>query len=132
MKKAFALGRCHFEATHGVGQPLGILEKIQHNALNSIVLSKIRDRFGGNLRHAFVAGAACPSEIIDFVDDIGIPVCEGYGLTKTSPIIKINTPYNRMAGSVGKTLKDVNVVIMGRRLKSPAPRKRGRNMLLWP
>ena len=27
----------------------------------------------------FVAGAACPKEIINFMDAIGIPICEGYG-----------------------------------------------------
>jgi long-chain acyl-CoA synthetase len=51
--------------------------------LDSLVTSKIRGRFGGNLRHGFVAGAACPKEIIDFMDNIGIPICEGYGLTET-------------------------------------------------
>ena len=112
MKKALSLGRRQFEATHGADQ-LNILEKIQYKALNGLVLSKIRDRFGGNLRHAFVAGAACPHEIVDFMDDIGIPVCEGYGLTETSPIITINTPYDRQPGSVGKPLKNVQVVIMG-------------------
>lgn len=113
MEKSLALGRRQFEAKHGVGIQLGILEKIKYNTLNSVVLSKIRDRFVGNLRHAFVAGAACLSEIIDFVDDIGIPVCEGYGLTETSPIITINTPDELMAGSVGKTIQDIHVVIMG-------------------
>ena len=27
----------------------------------------------------FVAGAACPKEIVNFMDSVGIPVCEGYG-----------------------------------------------------
>lgn len=67
----------------------------------------------GNLRHGFVAGAACPSEVINFLDDVGIPICEGYGLTETSPIISINTPYDRNPGFVGKPIKGVSVVIMG-------------------
>jgi len=48
------------------------------SVLVDAVLSKIRDRFGGNLRAGFVAGAACPKEIINFMDAIGIPICEGY------------------------------------------------------
>jgi len=112
MKKALALGRRNIEANNG-GAALGFLEGIQFNALDSIVLSKIRARFGGNLRHGFVAGAACPSEVINFLDDIGIPICEGYGLTETSPIISINTPYDRNPGFVGKPIDGVNVVIMG-------------------
>lgn len=63
--------------------------------MDGLVLSKIRDRFGGNLRVGFVAGAACPPEIIGFMDNIGIPVCEGYGLTETSPVVAINSPEAR-------------------------------------
>lgn len=112
MQKALALGRKKVNENNG-GDQMGLLEKMQFNALDKIVLSKIRDRFGGNLRHGFVAGAACPSEVINFLDDIGIPICEGYGLTETSPIIAINTPFDRSPGHVGKALPDVNVLIMG-------------------
>jgi len=112
MKKALALGRKNVESKNG-GAALGVLESVQFNALDKLVLSKIRARFGGNLRHGYVAGAACPSEVINFLDDIGIPICEGYGLTETSPIISINTPYDRSPGFVGKPIKGVNVVIMG-------------------
>jgi len=78
MKKALALGRKHVNEKNGV-ENMSFLEKMQYKALDKIVLSKIRDRFGGRLRHGFVAGAACPSEVINFLDDVGIPICEGYG-----------------------------------------------------
>jgi long-chain acyl-CoA synthetase len=112
MQKALALGRKNVNAKNGI-ESMSIFERMQFKALDKIVLSKIRDRFGGNLRHGFVAGAACPSEVINFLDDIGIPICEGYGLTETSPIITINTPYDRSPGYVGKTLPGVHVMIMG-------------------
>jgi len=112
MKKALALGRRNVEAKNG-GRSLNFLEKMQYSALDEIILSKIRARFGGKLRHGFVAGAVCPSEVINFMDDIGIPIYEGYGLTETSPIITINTPHDRKPGFVGKPIKGVNVVIMG-------------------
>ena len=74
--------------------------------------SKIRDRFGGNLRHGFVAGAACAPEVIQFMDSLGIPICEGYGLTETSPIITINVPESRSIGSVGQPINGVQVFIV--------------------
>lgn len=43
-----------------------MLDGLKYKVLDSLVTSKIRGRFGGNLRHGFVAGAACPKEIIDF------------------------------------------------------------------
>jgi long-chain acyl-CoA synthetase len=119
MRSALEMGRRKKEAGEA---GLGLLEGLKHRALDSLVTSKIRGRFGGNLRHGFVAGAACPREIIDFMDDIGIPICEGYGLTETSPIIAINAPYpgSRKAGCVGKPVGGVNVVIMNPDTKQEA------------
>lgn len=83
MKSALAMGRRNVNAKLGVGPPLGAIERFKLKMLDSLVLGKIRDRFGGNMRHGYVAGAACPTEVLNFMDNIGIPVCEGYGLTET-------------------------------------------------
>jgi long-chain acyl-CoA synthetase len=112
MKRALELGRRHVDAKNGDGPPLDFIGNLQFKALDSIVLSKIRARFGGNLRHGFVAGAACPAEVLSFMDSIGVPVCEGYGLTETSPIIAINTPEQRQIGSIGRAIGGVTVYIM--------------------
>lgn len=112
MRRALTMGRRRVEADTGARGPLGLMERLQSGALDSLVLSKIRARFGGQLRHAFVAGAACPVEVIRFMDDIGIPLCEGYGLTETSPIVAINAPANRLPGSVGQCIEGVSVYIM--------------------
>ena len=112
MRKALDLGRRNADAEHGLRAPLGLFERVQFGALDKIVLSKIRDRFGGQLTHSFVAGAACPAEVIDFFDDIGIPICEGYGLTETSPIITLNTPEVRKPGFVGRAIGGVTVYII--------------------
>lgn len=113
MKKALNMGRQRADAEAGLRGNLGPLENLQLSVLDRVVLDKIRDRFGGNLKHAFVAGAACPAEVLDFMDDLGIPVCEGYGLTETSPIIAINTPESRRNGYVGRPIGGVDVFIMG-------------------
>jgi len=112
MKRALTMGRRNADAKHGLRGSLGLLENIQYNLLDRVVLSKIRDRLGGRLRHSFVAGAACPAEVIDFFDDLGVPICEGYGLTETSPIIAINTPESRKVGCVGRPVGGVDVYIM--------------------
>lgn len=124
MRAALDMGRKKKES----GGKLGLVDGIKHKVLDSLVTSKIRGRFGGNLRHGFVAGAACPKEIIDFMDNIGIPICEGYGLTETSPIITLNAPYpgSRKAGCVGKPVGGVSVVIMDPDTKQEAaPGKEG-------
>lgn len=112
LKEAIEAGMANAAFQRGERGPLSALEQLKYSVLNKIVLSKIRDRFGGNLRYGCVAGAACPVEVLKFMDAIGIPVCEGYGLTETSPIITLNVPDNRCIGSVGKPLKDVTVYIV--------------------
>lgn len=112
MENALALGRKNMIEKNG-GEAMGLLDRLKFKALDKIVLSKIRDRFGGNLRFGFVAGAACPKKVLDFLDSVGIMICEGYGLTETSPVITMNSPYHRKNGTVGKPLPGVNVVIMG-------------------
>ena len=77
MVSALTLGDANALARNGLGPPLGPINQVKFNLLDKIVLSKIRDRFGGNLRYGFVAGSACPSEVLSFMDAIGIPVCEG-------------------------------------------------------
>jgi long-chain acyl-CoA synthetase len=108
MKKALALGEEAAECREN-GTEMGMIAGFQHSKLDGLVLSKIRDRFGGNLRHGFVAGAACPKDIIKFMDSIGICCCEGYGLTETSPVVSINSPEYRKVGSVGLPIGGVDV-----------------------
>ncbi len=85
--------------------------ELQHTALDRIVLSKVRDRFGGNLKYAISGGAAIPKEVALFIDALGITVYEGYGLSETSPIVTANWPGNRVIGAVGKPIPGVTVTI---------------------
>jgi long-chain acyl-CoA synthetase len=84
---------------------------LRHAALDRVVLSKVRDRFGGNLKYAISGGAAIPIEVARFIDALGITVYEGYGLSETSPIATANWPGNRRIGSVGKPIPGVQVKI---------------------
>ncbi len=83
----------------------------KHKLFDRVVFSKIRARFGGNLKYAFSGGAAISREVAEFIDSLGITVYEGYGLTETSPIATANWPGARKIGSVGKPIPGVRVVI---------------------
>jgi long-chain acyl-CoA synthetase len=86
-----------------------MLVNIQHAVLDKIVASKVRERFGGRLRYAFSGGAALSKDVAEFIDNLGILVYEGYGLTETSPIATANTPNGRRIGSVGKPIPKVTI-----------------------
>ena len=115
-----------------MGPPLGSLERVQLSILDRLVLSKIRDRFGGRMRHGFSGGSACPAEVVAFMDALGIPICEGYGLTETSPIITLNVPDSRVNGSVGRPLGGVTVYIVDENGKPVAPGEEGEVCCVGP
>lgn len=113
MRNALQIAREKRLANIGERGPLSFWERLKYRTLNRIVLDKIRARFGGQLRRGFVAGAACPREVMEFMDDLGIPLIEGYGLTETSPMITVNMPeYERKIGTVGRAIKGVKVYIL--------------------
>jgi long-chain acyl-CoA synthetase len=79
--------------------------------LNRLVASKIRDHLGGNLRLAVSGGAALPTGVARHLLGLGFTICEGYGLTETSPVLAANPIDNNIPGSVGIPLPSVQVKI---------------------
>ena len=53
MKRALNMGEAKALSEKGIGPSFGTLKKIKFGVLDKLVLSKIRDRFGGNLQLAF-------------------------------------------------------------------------------
>jgi long-chain acyl-CoA synthetase len=99
---------------------------------DKIVLQKIRSQvLGGRVDYLGSGGSALnmkvslsfslspsPSQspkVLEFFEDVGIPIVEGYGLTETSPIVTCSTPgswqYRRL-GCVGSPLPGVKLLIV--------------------
>jgi long-chain acyl-CoA synthetase len=93
------------------GEQASLGEALVLAITDRVVFSKVRARFGGQLKYAFSGGAAISTEVAEFIDSLGITVYEGYGLTETSPIATANWPGNRKIGSVGKPIPGVKVKI---------------------
>jgi len=88
-----------------------LMNNVKHALLDKVVASKVRDRFGGRLKYAVSGGAALSKDVGTFIDNLGIMVYEGYGLTETSPIATANSPSGRIIGSVGRPIPGVRVAI---------------------
>ena len=92
---------------HGVSPLLSA----QYKLADKLVLSKIRDRFGGRLRFFISGSAALDREIAQWFDAIGVVVLEGYGLTETSAASSLNRPNAYRFGTVGWTFPQTEVKI---------------------
>jgi len=93
------------------GERPSALLAAQYKLADKLVLSTIRERFGGRLRFFISGSAALDREIAQWFDAIGIPVLEGYGLTETSAASSLNRPHAYRFGTVGWTLPQTDVKI---------------------
>lgn len=96
------------------GRPINFWLKFKHAVFEKLVFRKVRDKLGGNLRFMTAGGAAVNLKVLQFFEDIGIPICEGYGLTETSPVItsSANNWETRRLGCVGVPLAGIDVKII--------------------
>ena len=75
------------------------------------IFKDIHNIFGGNIK-LFVSGAAALDKEVEFAfRDWGINLCQGYGLTETSPVIGVETDENFRVGSIGKALPHIQARI---------------------
>jgi len=80
---------------------------------NKIIFSKWREALGGNVMQINSGASALQPRLARVFWAAGIPVCEGYGLTETSPVVSASVCNNKemRIGFVGKIVKDVTVKI---------------------
>lgn len=101
---------------NGIGTDKGkgfrFLLKPLLSVFDSILFKKIREGFGGNLMFFIGGGAILDIEMQKFFYAIGLPICQGYGLTEASPVISSNVPNCVKFGSSGKPVENMELKIV--------------------
>ena len=92
-------------------QKMNIFEKLLNSLVNVLVRKKIKKQFGGNLRAFISGGGALDKEIGEFLNAIGLPTLQGYGLTETSPVVSCNPIHKIKVETVGPPFKGNEVKI---------------------
>ena len=117
MKKQTGLKAKLIKATIFLGKKellkrkMSLSEKLLNFIVNVLVRKKVKKQFGGNLRAFVSGGGALDKEIGEFLNAIGLPTLQGYGLTETSPVVSCNPIQKIKVETVGPPFKGNEVKI---------------------
>lgn len=109
---ALKVGYLHNGYGWNAGKGLRLLLKPLVNLFDKILFSKVRDAFGGELKFFVGGGALLDTELQRFFYAIGVPMCQGYGLSEASPVISSNALHAIKFGSSGKLVKPMELRIL--------------------
>ena len=116
-KKATGVKKLLVNSTTRIGkkyflkEKLSIYEKFINYICNKLVRKKIKSQFGGNLKAFISGGGALDYEVGVFLNSIGLPTLQGYGLTETSPVVSCNPIDDIRIETVGPPFKGNEVMI---------------------
>lgn len=65
------------------------------------LFGEVLNSFGGRLEKIICGGAALNPRMIEFFDNLGISIYEGFGITECAPLVFVTPYYARKYGSVG-------------------------------
>ena len=111
----------HFGKKNLLKKNMNFFEKLINSLLDFLVRKKVRKQFGGNLKAFVSGGGALDKEIGEFLNAIGLPTLQGYGLTEASPVvscnpiekIKIDTVGPAFGGNEVKIAEDGEILVRG-------------------
>ena len=88
-----------------------IFEKFINFILDIVVRKKIKNQFGGKIKAFISGGGPLDYNVGIFLNSLGLPTLQGYGLTEASPVVSCNSIDKIKIDTVGKIFKDVEVKI---------------------
>ena len=100
---------------------LSLVESFTDLVCEILVRKKIKKQFGGRLKAFVSGGGALDKDVGFFLNSIGLPTLQGYGLTETSPVVSCN-PINDIrvetvgppfSGNKVKIAEDGEILIKG-------------------
>ncbi|UGT45676.1 long-chain fatty acid--CoA ligase [Nocardia yamanashiensis] len=108
---AIATGRARARAVSD-GRAQGVLDKVRYRVADRLVLSSIRARLGlDQVRIAVTGSAPIPKDTHEFFLGLGLPLCEGYGMTECTAAATLGRPDRIKIGTVGTPVPGAQVRI---------------------
>lgn len=88
-----------------------IMQTVGWKNAKKAIFKELHHKFGGSVRF-FIAGGAAPDPLVaKGLRDLGFNFIQGYGLTETSPILALNSPFKLKDDAAGLPLPGVELRI---------------------
>lgn len=91
------------------GERGGWYQRLSFVLADALVLSKVRERFGGRIRYMPTAGARLDDKVNAFFQALGLHLKYGYGLTETCATVSCYPDQGYVLGSIGQPLPEIEV-----------------------
>ncbi len=75
----------------------------------ALLFSRVKGRFGPNLRALVCGSASLAAETQSFFEMLGLPIVQAYGLTETTAVCTMDAPGQAQPGAVGFALEGVEM-----------------------
>jgi len=90
---------------------LNFLSDLSGRRWGKVLFARVHRQFGGRLRMFVTGGSSLDPKLHAAFARMGFTVCEGYGLTETSPVLTVNPPGGGKPGSAGQAVPGVELEI---------------------
>lgn len=108
---AFATGQAKARI-ESAGGHLHVLGAIRYELADRMVLSKVRAQLGmDQIRLAVTGAAPIPPEVHEFILGLGVPLCEGWGMSECTAAVTVSLPSRIKIGTVGRPVPGAEIVL---------------------
>lgn len=108
---ALGIGNNYYNKHKRLGKKAPLALRLKYKIADKLVLSKLREVFGGRIKFMPCGGAPLAADMVSFFHSFGLNVKCGYGLTETTATVTFFGDTHFEFNSAGKPLKGTQIKI---------------------
>ncbi|MDV7138253.1 long-chain fatty acid--CoA ligase [Maribacter sp. TH_r10] len=108
---ALGIGNNYYNKHKRLENKVPFALKLKYKIADKLVLSKLRDVFGGRIKFMPCGGAPLAADMVSFFHSFGLNIKCGYGLTETTATVTLFGDSHFEFNSAGKTIEGTQIKI---------------------
>lgn len=108
---ALGIGNAYYNKHKRLDKKVPLALKLKHKIADKLVLSKLRQVFGGRIKFMPCGGAPLAADMVSFFHSFGLNIKCGYGLTETTATVSLFGNTHFEFNSAGKPIHGTQITI---------------------